>query len=225
VRPGGSVAAAPEPGAGPPARLGQRLRRLGPRPHRHRAAARPARQLPAAHRSAGVRGGRDHLAALRRRVLTGARLRLPSLSPFGRPADHRRLGLAVDRPGQLRPRQLDRPGRRGPAAPLGRHRPASRSPDRALLARLPAGEAVPLFVFDGGYDSAQLTLDLAEQRATVLVRLRADRCFYADPPPAARSPKGGRPRRHGAKFAFADPRPAGRPRPPPWSARTTSTPP
>src|SRR5215217_3460950 len=76
---------------------------------------------------------------------------------------------------------------------------------RALLARLPAGEAVPLFVFDGGYDSAQLTLDLAEQRARVLVRLRADRCFYADPPPAARSPKGGRPRRHGAKFAFADP--------------------
>src|SRR5512132_2992779 len=76
---------------------------------------------------------------------------------------------------------------------------------RALLARLPAGEPVPLFVFDGGYDSAQLTLDLAEQRAAVLVRLRSDRCFYADPPPAARSPKGGRPRRHGAKFAFADP--------------------
>jgi hypothetical protein len=37
------------------------------------------------------------------------------------------------------------------------------------------------------------------------VRLRPDGCFYADPPPAARSPKGGRPRRHGAKFAFADP--------------------
>jgi hypothetical protein len=75
---------------------------------------------------------------------------------------------------------------------------------RALLARLPAGEAVPLFVFDGGYDSAQLTLDLAEQRATVLVRLRSDRCFYADPQPR---PPGstGRPRRHGAKFAFADP--------------------
>src|SRR5215217_3296770 len=76
---------------------------------------------------------------------------------------------------------------------------------RALLARLPAGEAVPLFVFDGGYDSAQLTLDLAQQRVAVLVRLRSDRCFYADPPPAAHSPKGGRPRRHGAKFAFADP--------------------
>jgi hypothetical protein len=64
---------------------------------------------------------------------------------------------------------------------------------------------VPLFVFDAGYDSAQLTLDLAEQRARVLVRLRADRWFYADPPPAARSPKGGRPRRHGTKFSFADP--------------------
>jgi hypothetical protein len=75
---------------------------------------------------------------------------------------------------------------------------------RALLARLPAGQAVPLFVFDGGYDSAQLTLDLAEVPVAVLVRLRSDRCFYADPPPR---PSGatGRPRRHGAKFAFADP--------------------
>ena len=59
-------------------------------------------------------------------------------------------------------------------------------------------------MFDGGYDSAQLTLDLAEVPVAVLVRLRSDRCFYADPPPR---PSGatGRPRRHGAKFAFADP--------------------
>jgi len=76
---------------------------------------------------------------------------------------------------------------------------------RALLGRLDANGRVPLFVFDGGDDSAQLTLDLAEERVAVLVRLRSDRCFYADPPPAARSPRGGRPRRHGAKFAFADP--------------------
>jgi hypothetical protein len=75
---------------------------------------------------------------------------------------------------------------------------------RALLARLPAGGPVPWFVFDGGYDSAQLTLDLAEERVVVLVRLRSDRCFYADPPP--RLPGStGRPRRHGAKFNFADP--------------------
>jgi hypothetical protein len=59
-------------------------------------------------------------------------------------------------------------------------------------------------VFDAGYDSAQLTLDLAEAPVTVLVRLRADRCLDADPPP---SPPGktGRPRRHGAKFNCADP--------------------
>jgi hypothetical protein len=76
---------------------------------------------------------------------------------------------------------------------------------RALLGRLDAGGRVPLFVFDAGYDSAQLTFDLADVPAAVLVRLRSDRCFYADPPPAARSPKGGRPRRHGAKFNCADP--------------------
>src|SRR5215218_4043208 len=59
---------------------------------------------------------------------------------------------------------------------------------RALLGRLPAGGPVPVFVFDGGYDSAQLTLDLAEERVAVLVRLRAGRCFYADPPPVLRRP-------------------------------------
>jgi hypothetical protein len=75
---------------------------------------------------------------------------------------------------------------------------------RALLGRLPAGRPVPWFVFDAGYDSAQLSLDLAEAPVVVLVRLRSDRCFYHDPPP--RPPgAGGRPRRHGAKFAFADP--------------------
>jgi hypothetical protein len=75
---------------------------------------------------------------------------------------------------------------------------------RALLGRLPAGGPVPLVVFDAGYDSAQLTLDLAEARVAVLVRLRSDRCFYHDPPPR---PPGstGRPRRHGAKFNCADP--------------------
>jgi hypothetical protein len=75
---------------------------------------------------------------------------------------------------------------------------------RALLVRLPTGGPTPWFVFDAGYDSAQLSLDLAASGVAVLVRLRSDRCFYADPPP--RPPgAGGRPRRHGAKFAFADP--------------------
>jgi hypothetical protein len=70
---------------------------------------------------------------------------------------------------------------------------------RTLVGRLDAGERMPLFVFDGGYDSAQLTLDLADVPAAVLVRLRSDRCLDADPPPR---PPGstGRPRRHGAKY-------------------------
>jgi hypothetical protein len=63
---------------------------------------------------------------------------------------------------------------------------------------------VPWLVFDGGYDSAQLSLDLAEVPVAVLVRLRSDRCCSTDPPPR---PPGstGRPRRHGAKFNCADP--------------------
>jgi hypothetical protein len=75
---------------------------------------------------------------------------------------------------------------------------------RALLGRLGAGAPIPLVVFDAGYDSAQLSLDLADADVAVLVRLRSDRCFYADPP--ARPPgANGRPRRHGAKFNCADP--------------------
>jgi hypothetical protein len=75
---------------------------------------------------------------------------------------------------------------------------------RALLGRLGDGGPVPLVVFDAGYDSAQLTLDLAEAPVAVLVRLRSDRCFYADPPPPAPGATG-RPRRHGAKVNCADP--------------------
>ncbi len=86
----------------------------------------------------------------------------------------------------------------------------------ALVTRLPASQAAPLFVFDAGYDSAQLSLDLAAERAAVLVRLRSDRCFYADPPP--RPPATGRPRRHGASSTEPT-RPPGQPRPPPSHRR------
>jgi hypothetical protein len=74
-----------------------------------------------------------------------------------------------------------------------------------LVSRLPADRMIPLFVFDAGYDSAQVTRGLEKLPVAVLVRLRADRCFYADPPPATPSPKGGRPRQHGAKFACKHP--------------------
>ena len=74
-----------------------------------------------------------------------------------------------------------------------------------LRSRLPSENGPPFFVFDAGYDSAQLTPGLEQLPVAILVRLRADRCFYADPPPTAPSPKGGRPRIHGAKFACKDP--------------------
>jgi hypothetical protein len=80
----------------------------------------------------------------------------------------------------------------------------------ALVGRLPDAGAVPLFVFDGGYDPIALGAGLADTRAAILVRIRSDRVFYPDPVP---TPIGtvGRPRRHGARFACADP--AGRPEP------------
>ncbi len=74
----------------------------------------------------------------------------------------------------------------------------------ALVGRLGAGGAVPLFVFDAGYDPIALSGDLAATRAQILVRIRSDRVFFLDP--AAR-PAGtrGRPRRHGERFACAEP--------------------
>ncbi|MGH9062563.1 MAG: NF041680 family putative transposase [Acidimicrobiales bacterium] len=75
---------------------------------------------------------------------------------------------------------------------------------KALLGRLGDDGPVPLFVFDAGYDPIGLSVDLAEARAQVLVRLRSDRVFYSDPP--EREPGApGRPRLHGKRFACADP--------------------
>ncbi len=76
---------------------------------------------------------------------------------------------------------------------------------KRLVEGLPAGGETPLFVFDAGYDSAQLSQGPTEIPAAILVRLRSDRCFDADPPPAPPSPKGGRPRKHGAKLDCRDP--------------------
>ncbi|MGH2386864.1 MAG: NF041680 family putative transposase [Chloroflexota bacterium] len=73
-----------------------------------------------------------------------------------------------------------------------------------LVRRLPADGPTPRFVFDAGYDSLQLALDLTGVRAALLVRLRKDRCFYGEPLPSLGC-RDGRPRRHGAKFAFRDP--------------------
>jgi hypothetical protein len=76
---------------------------------------------------------------------------------------------------------------------------------KALLGRLEEGEAVPLFVFDAGYDPVKLQQGLEGSPCQILVRLRAGRRFYGDPglcdPPA----HVGRPRRHGPKMKCNDP--------------------
>jgi hypothetical protein len=76
---------------------------------------------------------------------------------------------------------------------------------RDLLSRLTPNSLAPTFVFDAGYDPESLARELGEDggQVAVLVRLRRDRCFYADPVQVPR-PRGGRPRRHGAKFACRD---------------------
>lgn len=68
----------------------------------------------------------------------------------------------------------------------------------AFLPQLPADDPLPWFLFDAGYDPVQLTQALGDTPAAILVRLRAGRCFYADP---TSQPRTGRPRRHGHKFA------------------------
>ena len=74
---------------------------------------------------------------------------------------------------------------------------------RALTARLEGHEAAPVFVFDAGYDPIALTVDLADLPVAVLVRIRCDRVFYADPVPVPG--RLGRPPRHGARFLCANP--------------------
>jgi len=70
---------------------------------------------------------------------------------------------------------------------------------KALRRRLPPTDTAPLFVFDAGYDVTALTHALLDEPVALLVRLRADRCFYAAAPTVA-GPRNGRPRRNGAKF-------------------------
>ncbi|MEZ0111042.1 hypothetical protein ABH920_005057 [Catenulispora sp. EB89] len=76
---------------------------------------------------------------------------------------------------------------------------------KALLPRLDRLEPstpAPLFAFDGGYDPVQLTVGLAGSGAQVLVRVKSNRVFFGRPGPGTGR---GRPRRHGDRFALADP--------------------
>jgi hypothetical protein len=65
--------------------------------------------------------------------------------------------------------------------------------------------AVPLFVFDAGYDPVKVQQRLEEAPCQILVRLRAGRRFYGDPSLAGPPASLGRPRRHGPKMKCNDP--------------------
>ena len=76
---------------------------------------------------------------------------------------------------------------------------------KALIGRSPMEEeGVPMFVFDAGYDPVKLQQGLEGCPCQILVRLRAGRCFYADPSLAGPPATTGRPRRHGPKFDCKD---------------------
>jgi hypothetical protein len=80
---------------------------------------------------------------------------------------------------------------------------------KALLDRLGKGRTVPLFVFDAGYDAGydpvKVQRALEGSPCQILVRLRAGRCFRADPSLAGPPARTGRPRRHGPKMKCSDP--------------------
>jgi DDE superfamily endonuclease len=75
---------------------------------------------------------------------------------------------------------------------------------QALLPRLGPLPATPLFAFDAGFDPVQLTVGLRDADAQIVVRIRDDRKFFGPPPPHQPG-RGGRPRRHGARFCCDKP--------------------
>jgi hypothetical protein len=67
------------------------------------------------------------------------------------------------------------------------------------------GDLPILVIFDAGYDPMRLACQLAGLPVDVLGRLRSDRVLHFPAPPGRRDGKPGRPPRHGAGFALADP--------------------
>ena len=69
------------------------------------------------------------------------------------------------------------------------------------------GDTPWLAVFDAGYDLNRLCWlrDRDNLPVQILGRIRANRVFYDRPSPGAPAPRGGRPARHGARFALPEP--------------------
>src|SRR5215218_4860523 len=208
-RRGGPLPGPPEPPPFPPRRVGQPLRGAAAGTDRRGGpaeAARPrsARRRRRRGRSAGLRRGRERVAPVRRgeQPPTQGFYYHPSRHSAGQPIVAgwayqwiARLGFA--RESWTAPVDVER------VPPTKNTNAVAAEQVRALLDRLPTEGAVPLFVFDAGYDPVQVQQGLEGCRGQILLRLRAGRCFYADPvgPPAPT----GRHRRHGRKFDCKDP--------------------
>ena len=133
-----------------------------------------------------------------------------------RTADRSRLVLSVDHATGLGGRLLDRTDGRTTYPGGQRHhhrdrRPGQRPDPRLHHSRIHAqpgrdhtAAAIPIFVFDAGYDPIALTHELGDLAATIVVRIRDDRVFYTDPAPTEPGTIG-RPRRHGHRFSCANP--------------------
>jgi len=79
---------------------------------------------------------------------------------------------------------------------------------KRMVALLKEDGAVPLFVFDAGYDPIALAHGLKHDPVQILVRIRDDRVFHADPPERPNRPAstGGRPPRHGRRMKCSEPK-------------------
>ncbi|GAA1501846.1 hypothetical protein GCM10009760_64750 [Kitasatospora kazusensis] len=67
------------------------------------------------------------------------------------------------------------------------------------------GDPDILIVMDAGYDVTRLAHVLADLPVELTGRLRSDRIMLRDPGEPRSGPRGGRPRRHGGVFTFAQP--------------------
>lgn len=77
------------------------------------------------------------------------------------------------------------------------------------LARADFLEALDIIAADGKYGNAGFLRRVKGLRCGILARLRCDRVLYGSPPP--RTDRRGRPRVHGARFAFKEPQTWGTP--------------
>jgi hypothetical protein len=82
--------------------------------------------------------------------------------------------------------------------------PATIDQVKRLVGLFPDNRAVPMFVFDAGYDPIALGDGLSDTRAQILVRIRSYQVFHPDPDEPAPGAVG-RPRRHGSRFDLSEP--------------------